>query len=629
EFSDCQDEALVKMNTASSVSQFEKSVNVAIEAKGILEEFAQKKTPSFSFLKGRRGIETDKFGSKVEQRDIIYKSCHDIISLKKQITEARAAIVRTQTLSDALESWRNLDIPMQYRGTKYTRCFIGIVPKQVTSEDMLLEIARRNPKLEMLTVEVVFASKEQSCVVVICHKSIAEETNEVLRQMGFIASSEPVKQTPESVLRQYDSDIEMYRREIEENIRKIKSYADKLEDIEFFIDYINLRRDKYIALSKIGLTKNTFIITGYIPEKYSQKCIDELDSRYTVAISLFSPGDEDDVPVLLENGGFCAPVESITEMYALPGKKDIDPSSVMAFFYYMFFGIMLSDAGYGVIMVIGTAIVLAKFEIEGAMRKTLRMFFYCGISTVFWGAMFGSWFGDIVTIISEQFFNTQAPNIALWFEPIKDPIKFLIAAFIFGILHLFVGLGVNMKMAWDEGRKLDAILDVVPIYIFILGVAPLCGSILVSVPPIVISICKYLALAGAVLIILTSGRSSKSIFGRFGMGLYGLYGVASGYLSDFLSYSRLLALGLATGSIAGVVNMMGAMPSNPVIKGITLTVVFLLGHPLNMAINLLGAYVHTNRLQFVEFFSKFYEGGGRAFCPLKADTKYIKFKENN
>ena len=255
------------------------------------------------------------------------------------------------------------------------------------------------------------------------------------------------------------------------------------------------------------------------------------------------------------------------------------------------------------------------------------MFFYCGISTILWGAAFGSWFGDIVPIVSMQFFHTQAPSLALWFEPIKDPMKLLLFSFALGIVHLFVGLGVSFKMSWDEGKKTDAFLDTVPTGLLVLGAAPLAAGILTSVPAVLSEAGKYMALSGVVLVVLTAGRSSKNIFARLGSGVYGLYNIASGYLSDILSYSRLLALGLATGSIAGVINLMGTMPKNPVAKLVLLIIVFLLGHPLNMAINLLGAYVHTNRLQFVELFSKFYKGGGRAFNPLKVNTKYIKFKE--
>ena len=184
-------------------------------------------------------------------------------------------------------------------------------------------------------------------------------------------------------------------------------------------------------------------------------------------------------------------------------------------------------------------------------------------------------------------------------------------------------------MSWDKGEKFGAICDALSIYMIIIGVAPLGASILTDVPAILTKIGGYLLIAGVVLLVLTAGRSSKSIFGKFFGGLYALYNTATGWLSDILSYSRLLALGLATGSIAGVINLMGTMPSNMIVKAIVLVVVFIVGHTANLAINLLGAYVHTDRLQFVELFSKFYTGGGREFSPLSVNTQYIKFKEEN
>ncbi|MFA7637088.1 MAG: V-type ATP synthase subunit I [Monoglobales bacterium] len=629
EFSDVQDETVVKINTSSYVSTYEKCIHTAIAAKEVLNKYAPKKKTLIDSLNGRREIEINKFDEYVKKRDDFLQNCFDIISYGRIISENQAAIVRTQTLMDSLKIWLDLDIPMKMKGTKYTRCFVGVVPNQRTAEDILIEIAKINPKLELIQVEVVSTSKEQTCIAVVCHKSVADDTNEALRQIGFVTPSELTEQMPAVKMQQYEKDIERFNAEIRENIEKIKANADFVDQAEFLIDYFTMRKEKYQALGKLGLTKNTFIISGYIPEKYAQKCVDELESQFTVAVNVTTPEEDEDVPVLLENGDFVSPVEPITEMYALPAKKDIDPSAVMAFFYYLFFGMMLSDAGYGVLMVIGTAVALKKFQLEGSLKKTLKMFLYCGISTVFWGALFGSWFGDIVPIIYKQFLHTDPPNIALWFEPIADPMKLLLFSFALGIVHLFVGLTVSFKMTWDEGRKMDAVLDTIPIYMLVLGAAPLAAGILISVPTVVSTVGKYLALVGLIAIILTSGRSSKNIFARLGGGLYGLYNIASGYLSDILSYSRLLALGLATGSIAGVINLMGTMPTNTVAKAILLIVVFLIGHPLNMAINLLGAYVHTNRLQFVELFSKFYEGGGRAFNPLKVNTKYIKLKENN
>ncbi len=355
----------------------------------------------------------------------------------------------------------------------------------------------------------------------------------------------------------------------------------------------------------------------------------EIEKKHTAVISGFEPAEDEDVPVLLENGSFSSPVEGITKMYAMPSKTDVDPTPVMSFFYYLFFGMMLSDAGYGVVLVIGTMIARKKFKLENSMRKTLIMFRNCGISTIFWGALFGSWFGDIVQIVGREFFGKEIGSIALWFQPLDDPIKLLLYSFGLGILHLFLGVGVSFKMAWDDGRKLDAFLDTVPIYLTILGVAPLAASILTEVPQILKTVGMYVMIAGVVLLVLTAGRSSKSIFGKLFGGLYALYNTATGWLSDILSYSRLLALGLATGSIAGVINLIGTMPENKAVKLVLLIVVFIVGHTANLAINLLGAYVHTDRLQFVELFSKFYTGGGREFTPFAVNTKYIKFKEEN
>ncbi len=627
EFSDEEDDSLAKINTSEMISQFEKYINTAVQAKGILEEYAPPKKSLLSSLNDRRELTENEYSKYFSQRDEILRYCYNLVEYHKAIADRRAEIVKANTQADMLRVWLNLDIPMAFEGTKLTRCFVGTLPVQYSKEALLGKISELNPELKELDIEIVAASKEQTCIAAVCHKESANDALAALREIGFAQASEPIKLEPKARLLQIENEIAGYKKDIEESINNIKSYSDKADKIEFLIDYLTMRRDKYCALNKIGLTKRTFILKGYIPEKYVCGIVSELEKKFDIAISVTDPEEDDDVPVLLENNNFASPVESITEMYALPAKGDVDPSPIMAFFYYFFFGLMLSDAGYGLVMVIFSAILLKKFRLKDSMKKTLRMFLYCGISTVFWGAMFGSWFGDIVSVINVQFLHGTTVNLALWFDPIKDPMKLLLWSFAFGIVHLFVGLGVKFVTLWKDGHKADAIFDVIPSYLLILGAAPLAAGILIPVPAILGSIGKYMALAGVLLVILTSSRSSKNIFARLGGGLYGLYNMASGYLGDVLSYSRLLALGLATGSIAGVINLMGSMVGNAVLKGIVLTVVFLVGHPLNIAINLLGAYVHTNRLQFVEFFSKFYEGGGRAFDPLRVNTKYIQFKE--
>ncbi len=622
------DEKLLKYNTASAVSGFERSIQTAESALAYAEKYSENKPSILDSLNGRKPMTTKEFSESKTQTDKTLNLCYKILDCVKKISDCETNISKNEVQIDMLKPWKSLDIPQNFKGTRYTKFYIGTLPAQYTI-NQLNEIVLQADQNAMFEINVVSSRKEQTCISVVCHNDCSSLVYDSLRDIGFAVLSPSSSRTFLEEIDFMQNEISSFQKTIDESKNKIKEYSKSIEDIKFLIDYLVMRRDKYLAISKVETSQKTVIVQGYIPKRYVEGLVKEFEQKYTVAITVTDPTDEDDVPVLLKNGPFSEPVEGITEMYALPNKRDVDPSSVMAFFYYLFFGMMLSDAGYGLMMLIGTTIALKKFTIEGALKKSLKMFQYCGISTLIWGALFGSWFGDLPQIIASNFFGTTIKTTALWFEPIADPIKLLLFSFALGIVHLFWGLAVNFGILWKEGKKFDAFCDVVPIYLTILGVCPIGASILISVSPTLVNVGKYMALVGVILIVLTSGRTNKNIFVRFFGGLYGLYNVATGYLGDILSYSRLLALGLATGSIAGVINMIATMPDNKILKAILLIVVGIAGHTANMLINLLGAYVHSDRLQFVELFSKFYEGGGRAFNPLKANTKYIKFKKEN
>ena len=614
-------EDLPGTNVSAIVAEFEKFRSTVSQALDVLDRYAPEKAGLSGMLSGRTEVEKHAFGKEAMQLEKIMAAANDILKSSKLINDAEAAITQSEIRTDTLRQWLPLDIPMNFRGTDTTSAFIGSVPFLVKADEFEAELP------EACSVEVISASKEQSNLFILCGKANAEEAEQVLRASGFVAVSESESCTPQQLMERCSAEQQKYEEEIAAAKEQISGLAEKRRELRFAVDYLQMRKDKYEALTDLGFTENTFVLNGYVPEKYAAQLEKELTTKFTASVTFTDPGEDEDVPVLLENSSFSSPVEGITKMYAMPSKKDIDPTPVMSFFYYLFFGMMLSDAGYGLIMLIGTTIVLKKCRLETSMRKTMTMFRNCGISTLIWGALFGSWFGDIVQVVGREFLGKEIGSIALWFEPMDDPIKLLLYSFGLGILHLFLGVAVSFRMSWNEGRKLDAVLDTLPVYMIILGVAPLGASILTEVPGVLKSLGTPLLLAGVVLLVLTSGRSSKSVFGKFFGGLYALYNTATGWLSDILSYSRLLALGLATGSIAGVINLIGTMPENRIMKAVLLIVVFIVGHTVNMAINLLGAYVHTDRLQFVELFSKFYTGGGREFTPLTVNTQYIKFKE--
>lgn len=617
------DEELESTNVTAVTGEFEKFRSTAVQALDILDRYAPEKAGLAEMFGGRTEVEKHEFGREAMQLEKIMAAANDIIRSNKFITDAQAEIAQLRLRYDTLIPWKSLDVPLNFKGTATTKAFIGTMPFPVTAqetEEMLPEGS---------AAEVVYSSKEQTDLFILCAKSNAEEAEAILRQNSFVTISETDSSTPLELMSRCEEKVRELIHSSDKAIEAIRSHEGDRQQLKFAIDYLTMRKDKYEALSSLGFTGSTFVLTGYIPEKYTASLREEIQSRYPAVITYTDPGEDEDVPVLLENSRFSAPVEGITKMYAMPAKSDVDPTPVMSFFYYLFFGMMLSDAGYGLVMVIGTVIALRKLKLEESMRKTLTMFRNCGISTIIWGALFGSWFGDIVQVVGREFFGKEVGSLALWFEPLDDPIKLLLFSFGLGILHLFLGVGVASAMSWKAGRKLDAILDALPVYLTILGVAPLAASILTDVPQFLKPIGTYMLITGVIMLVLTAGRTSKSVFGKFFGGLYALYNTATGYLSDILSYSRLLALGLATGSIAGVINLIGTMPENKVVKLVLLIVAFIIGHTANLAINLLGAYVHTDRLQFVELFSKFYTGGGREFQPLTVNTQYIKFKEEN
>ena len=617
------DEELESTNVTAVSGEFEKFRSSAAQALDILERYAPEKSGIADMLGSRTEVEKKDFGKEAMQLEKIMGAAGSIIRSNKTITDAQAESAQLEVKKDTIRPWLSMEVPLNFHGTATTKAFIGSLPGMTSAE----QVEGMLP--EACCVQVIHSSKEQTDLLVICHKSTAEEAEGILRSNSFVPISESDSRTPMQLMESCNkrqAELERIIKDAEGNIRSREGDRKRLK---FAVDYLAMRKDKYAVLSDLGFTGNTFVLTGYIPEKYCEQLRLELEAKFTASVTFTDPAEDEDVPVLLENSRFSAPVEGITRMYAMPAKSDVDPTPVMAFFYYLFFGMMLSDAGYGLVMVIATTIILAKFKLESGMKKTMVMFRNCGISTVIWGALFGSWFGDIVQVVGREFFGKEIGSIALWFEPLDDPIKLLLFSFGLGILHLFLGVAVAFKMSWDEGKKLDAVLDALPVYMIITGAAPLAAGILTTVPDSLKKIGMPLVIAGVALLVLTAGRSSKSVFGKFFGGLYALYNTATGYLGDILSYSRLLALGLATGSIAGVINLIGTMPENKIVKLVLLIVVFIVGHTANLAINLLGAYVHTDRLQFVELFSKFYTGGGREFDPFTVKTQYIKFKEEN
>ena len=623
-------------NTMNEKQSFERSAQVAEQALEVLEIYVPEKHSIFSSLEGKKLIADDRYEEITGRKEAVMETAKRLIALNKETAEHKAAILKYENQIESMRPWMSLGVPMNYEGTAKTSMLAGTMAGGTTLEDVYALLAERAPEAEAVDVQVIASEKEALYLVVFCLKSQESLVEDALRSGGFARPSQMSELTPAKEKVALEDEIRKLNDRIDEIKKEIEESADSREDLKVISDYYRLRAGKYEVLGTLAQSRSTFIVSGYVAGKYVPAIEKAVGERFNCVIDVEDLAEDEEAPVLLSNNPIAEKMEGITESYGLPHKGEFDPTAIMSFFYIFFFGMMLSDAGYGAIIAIACFVMLKKYpRMSKSMNKSLSMFMYCGISTVVWGVLFGGYFGNVVDVISQNFFGKTVTVPALWFVPLNEPTKLLIYSLAFGIVHLLVGLGLKGYMLVKEGRMLDFFCDVIIWYVLLIGLILMLipSSVFTSIaqtqivfPPALHTLSKAMVIAGLLGLLLMSGRSSKNPVLRLALGAYDIYNL-TGWLSDVLSYSRLLALGLATGVIAQVVNQMGSLFGKGIVGAIGFALVFVIGHALSLAINLLGAYVHTNRLQYVEFFGKFYEGGGRAFVPFESDTKYVDIKE--
>ncbi len=520
---------------------------------------------------------------------------------------------KLSALKESLLPWEKLDVSLTFSGGKTFSVMTATVPAAADMEEITAKVEEVSPCAELFEVS---AERELRYLFVVTHNDDTDKCFGALKSFG--GAKVTIRGTS-GTAKEKIYELEKKIAEIDvtlENLKKEMSVSQKDYDALLTAQDALESHLAVAEATELGVvTERTFYIEGWCPAR-EEKTLTKFFEENGCAYELADPAEDEEPPTLTYNSKMISPFNMITNMYSPPAYSGIDPNPTMAPFFALFFGIMLSDAGYGLLLMLAGIFALRKMNPRGGFRSFMQLAVICGASTVFWGVLFGGFFGDAIPSVYLLFTGKTFPyDLALWFNPTNDPMTMLIFSLALGGVQIVAGMAVKAYMMIRDGQILDAIFDIGLWWVVFGGAITCIFNAQLGL---------YILAAGVLGLVLTQGRTKKNIIMKFFSGVLSLYDI-TGYFSDILSYSRLLALSLSTAVVGNVINTMG------VITGpICFFLVFIIGHVFNIAINLVGSFVHSARLQYVEYFGKFYESGGRLFAPLTIKTKNTDIiKEEN
>jgi V/A-type H+-transporting ATPase subunit I len=599
------------------------------EAIPILDSHADKSKPMRRPAAGSEGREkADSNYPLTGSYEGAWAVVREALRLQREMDEARAEDTRLRNQLASLEPWMEYDAPLDEESTDTCRIWLGSLPAGtlLSTVDDALRPAHAG-------VGEVFHDKSGLYVSLIFLKEDEDVVNRALNPLGFLRISfaaSGVCGTAREARQQIVRRRGVLENQITDRAVRLRALSAMVPDVERLYDVEMTTLLAVREEQKLAATTACCLLEGWVPAQREAQVAAALN-RLDCAYDMQDPPAGEEPPVLLKNNGYASNFEWVVGMYSYPKYGTYDPTFIMSIFYFVIFGLMFADVGYGALLVLVGFLGPRLLHMKEGMKRSLNMFGYCGIACMILGFVFGGWFGDMpyalmvnmaglydsvdaakeaVPLFNGLVVTLGGTSVSL--NPLEEPMVFLVISLIMGAIHLVAGMAVKFVLLCREGKVFDAIFDIGSWWVLFVGIGmiflvPTAGYILLGV--------------GALMIVATAGRSQKNLVLRFLMGLKGLYDIVS-YASDLLSYCRILALGLAAGVIAQVVNLIATMGGPSVGGFLVMVLVLLFGHLLNMAINLLGAFVHTSRLQYLEFFNKFFVDGGEPFQPAMPSEKY-------
>lgn len=610
------------------------------EVDAVLPVLSKYSTRKMRFRRRVHAVDQQEF---VESGDAAraWETVREAARLREEIRAGESERAKLEALYESLQPWLDYDAPLSDTETAKTKTWLGSVPLSVPEErvdEALGEVG--------CAAETVFEDDRYSYWAVTFLKEKETEAGAALAVCGFVRQDfTGVFGTALSASR----DAEARLAELEEDaVRKeerLCDCAEALDEIEILHDAEATGLRVAELKQKLAATDSCAVLEGWFPERM-EDAVTAVLGKFECAYETDEPEAGENPPVLLRNNKFAQNFEWVIGMYSYPKYGTFDPTFIMSIFYFLIFGMMFADVGYGLLLTLGCVAGIKLLNPKPAMRRMLSMFAWCGVSCAVLGVVFGGWFGDLPVAIMKNFMGIENPESTkighffangLLFNPVSSAVSFLILSLAVGEVHLVAGMAVNMVQTWKTGHRAEAICGTVPFWVLFAGIDLAAPNMFIGMKMMgegmsdatkamfasLAGIATYLMIGGVAGILLLKGVGQKSFGGWLIKGLGGLYSLIS-FASDLMSYSRILALGLVAGVIGQVINMITALGTSGVGGFIVMLLVLIVGHLFNIAINLLGTFVHAARLQYIEFFGKFYEDGGDIFEPAEPSSDYTE-----
>lgn len=566
-----------------------------------LDRFAPEKKGMF---RKRQGVSRAAFFS-AESEENARTAAETINKDTRRLGEIESERTKNEALRATLAPWLTVDAPLGGADGALA-VFFGTAGLNVT-DDALKALADSLDGL--LTWQQASSDRSLRYLLVMCHGSVKERALSALRDLGFSTVSfrgmTGTAKENDKALAENLAALEKERQEIEQRIAGLGGKREALLEASDRAA-IALRREE--AKSRLVGTDKVFLLEGWLP---ADRCaaLEKALEPFTCAIETREPTEDEypQVPVQLKNNKLTRPLNMVTEMYSLPAYGTLDPNPLMAPFFILFYGIMMADMGYGLLMMIASVIISKKYRPKGTSGELFSLLGLCGISTFIMGALTGGFFGDFLTQLVAIVSPGTVFALPKLFDPLDDLTMILIGSMALGMVQIVTGMAISLIEKCKRKKSLDAFFEEITWWIVFIGIALLALGKGAAV--------LYVGCALVLLGSIVQGKGWGKLTGVFGS----LYNHVTGYFGDILSYTRLMALMLAGSVIAQVFNMLAAMPGNV----IAFIIISMLGNAMNFGLNLLGCYVHDLRLQCLEFFNKFYVDGGKPFRPMTLDTEYV------